>query len=63
MTNQHPITPPPELKEQALAQQIADQELEACYAWLKAYGYSGTVIDLRAALCPEPPSLKGGEQK
>ena len=45
MTDNHPITPPDEL-------------LEACFAWLKAYGYSGTVIDLRAALWPKPTSLK-----
>ena len=45
MSDNHPITPPDEL-------------LEACFAWLKAYGYSGTVIDLRAALWPKPTSLK-----
>ena len=45
MTDNHPITPPDEL-------------LEACFAWLKAYGYSGTVIDLRAGLWPKPTSLK-----
>ena len=36
----------------------ADQELEACCEWLKAEGYPGTVIDLRAARRPKPPSLK-----
>jgi len=38
----------------------ADQELEACCEWLKADGYPGTVIDLRAARrpSPKPPSLK-----
>jgi hypothetical protein len=41
-----------------LAQQIADQELEACCEWLKADGYPGTVIDLRAARRPKPPSLR-----
>ncbi len=36
----------------------ADQELEACCEWLKVEGYPGTVIDLRAARRPKPPSLK-----
>jgi hypothetical protein len=36
----------------------ADQELGACCEWLKADGYPGTVIDLRAARRPKPPSLK-----
>jgi len=73
MTNQHPITPPPELVQQwineedgltagHIATQAArwgsDQELEASCAWLKGYGYSGTVIDLRATRRPKPPSLK-----
>jgi hypothetical protein len=79
MTNQHPITPPPELVLQwqtdwhhskssyveievyiatEAAHWGADQELEACCAWLKGYGYSGTVIDLRATRRPKPPSLK-----
>jgi hypothetical protein len=73
MTNQHPITPPPELVQQwineedgltagHIATQAArwgsDQELEASCAWLKGYGYSGTVIDLRAARRPKPPTLK-----
>jgi hypothetical protein len=40
------------------AQWGADQELEACCEWLKADGYPGTVIDLRAARRPKPPSLK-----
>jgi hypothetical protein len=48
--------------ELALATQAArwgaDQELEACCEWLKADGYPGTVIDLRAARRPKPPSLK-----
>jgi hypothetical protein len=34
----------------------ADQELEACCEWLKAEGYPGTAIDLRAAR-RRPPSL------
>ena len=73
MTNQHPITPPLELvhqwadmlasrSDQAVftmaAQWGADQELEACCKWLKVEGYPGTVIDLRAARRPKPPSLK-----
>ena len=41
-----------------LAQQIADQELEACCELLKADGYKGKAIDLRAARRPKPPSLK-----
>ena len=77
---QHPITPPPELR-RLWAQQAqrmdphdpvawmehvstqaarwgAGQELEACCEWLKAEGFPGTVIDLRAARRPKPPSLK-----
>ena len=40
----------------AAAQWGADQELEACCEWLKAEGYPGTVIDLRAARRPKPLS-------
>jgi hypothetical protein len=78
MTNEHPITPPPELVQEWVseyasqrpevpeqiylatraAQWGANQELEACCEWLKADGYPGTVIDLRAARRPKPPSLK-----
>lgn len=72
MTSQHPkLTPPPELVQQlyglpqmraidAAFQAGADQELEACCEWLKADGYPGTAIDLRAARrpSPKPPSLK-----
>ena len=36
----------------------ANQELEACCEWLKAEGYPGTVIDLRAARRPRSLSLK-----
>jgi hypothetical protein len=36
----------------------ADQELEACCKLLKADGYKGKAIDLRAARRPKPPSLK-----
>ena len=63
------LTPPPELVQQlyglpqmraieAAFQAAADQELEACCEWLKADGYPGTAIDLRAARRPKPPSLK-----
>ena len=41
---------------EAELQQRADQELEACCEWLKAEGSPGTVIDLRAARRPTPPS-------
>ena len=69
MSNQHPITPPPELVEKWEAETAcvavkaarwgADQELEACCEWLKSEGYSGgTVIKLRAARRPKPPTLK-----
>ena len=72
MTNQqHPITPPENLLQQlrhnmgtwldqiTIAYQAgANQELEACCKWLKIEGYPGTVIDLRAARRPKPPSLK-----
>ena len=40
------------------AQWGSDQELEACCEWLKAEGYPGTVIDLRDARRPKPPSRK-----
>jgi hypothetical protein len=39
-----------------LAQQIADQELEACCEWLKAD--LELVNELRADRRPKPPSLK-----
>jgi len=73
MTQQHPITPLPELVQQwahlpadwntvasLIAQWGADQELEACCKWLNG----GSEIDydtaalLRAARRPKPPSLK-----
>jgi len=45
-----------------LAQQIADQELEACCEWLVSEGWfryeHEAVQDLRAARRPKPPSLK-----
>jgi hypothetical protein len=73
MTNQHPITPPPELLEQwsnnprltwlerlSLAYAAgADQELEACCAWLKDFPhFVGIEEQLHAARRPKPPSLK-----
>ena len=71
MTNQHPITPSPELIEQwrqahstkydlarHAAQWGADQELEACVEWLDREGWSGESRQLRAARRPKPPSLK-----
>jgi hypothetical protein len=39
------------------AQWGADQELEACCEWLKADGYPGTAIDLRAARRPKSQTL------
>ena len=71
MTNQHPITPPPELVEELqdlgnldairLAYQAgADQELQACINFV----YDNELCDpdfynnLRAARRPKPPSLK-----
>ena len=69
MTQEHPITPPPELVEQWMqvyttkydlarqaAQWGADQELEACCEWLKAD--PELVDEFRAARRPKPPSLK-----
>jgi hypothetical protein len=70
MTNQRPITPPPELVQQwlelspALAiaaafQAGADQELEACCEWLEQnQGRWEIPASLRAARRPKPPSLK-----
>ena len=73
MTEQHPITPPPELVQQWIdanrtwlrgialeaAQWGADQELEACGEWLRARGVTLQIIEqLRAARRPKPPSLK-----
>ena len=72
MTNEHPITPPPELvhqwvdmlssrSDQAVftmaAQWGADQELEACCEWIpKKTPWDAE--QLRAARRPRPPSLK-----
>ena len=73
MTNQHPITPPPELVEQwvrmleylpdkqvfsEVAQWGADQELEACCEWVKKVAIVQIADNLRAARRPKPPSLK-----
>ena len=74
MTNQHLITPPPELVEQwadmlssrsdhvvfsLAAQWGADQELEACCEWLvRNYNYPEAGNPLRTARRPKPPSLK-----
>ena len=74
MTNEHPITPPPELVHQwvdmlssrsdqavfTIAYQAgADQELEACCEWLvRNYNYPQADHPLRAARRPKPPSLK-----
>lgn len=43
-----------------LAQQIADQELEACLEWLDKNlpGYDACEGSLHAARRPKPPSLK-----
>jgi len=69
MTNQHPITPPPELVQEWIneedgltaghiatqaAQWGADQELEACITWLRANGYPGTAFELNDLRRPRP---------
>ena len=70
MTNQHPITPPPELVDKlfmldtseegrliAAYRAGADQELEACCEWIpKKTPWDAE--QLRAARRPKPPSLK-----
>jgi hypothetical protein len=67
MTDQHPITPPPELIAKwagsmcgyyEAARWGADQELEACCKWLKEQRWEALAIHLRAARRPKPPSLK-----
>ena len=79
MTNQHPITPPPELVKQwasefygttiapgeaaiyvatKCARWGADQELEACCAWVDYHCSKDASLDLSAARRPKPPSLK-----
>ena len=72
MTDQHPITPPPELvhkwadmlsshSDQAvftmIAQWGADQELESCCAWVDYHCSKDASLDLRDARRPKP-SLK-----
>ena len=69
MTNQHPITPPPELVQQWVdmplptkkilviaSQWGADQELEACCKLLDEEPHDGPM--LHAVRRPKPPSLK-----
>jgi hypothetical protein len=74
MTQQHPITPPPDKIHNWLqlekvdctlgqiitiaAQWGADTELEACVNWLDREGWSGESRHLRAARRPKSPSLK-----
>ena len=71
MTQQHPITPPPELVEQWMqdhaikydlarqaAQWGADQELDACCEWLQDPDLNVDTYKLRAARRPKPQSLK-----
>jgi len=41
-----------------LAQQIADQELEACCEWVSFHHWPSSAERLRAARRPKPPSLK-----
>ncbi len=72
MTDQHPITPPPELVKKwvamlkycedidvftDVARWGADIELEACCAWV-GDGCAVLARDLRDARRPKPPSLK-----
>jgi hypothetical protein len=73
MTNQHPITPPPELVQQWINEEDgltaghiatqaarwgADQELEACIEWMASQDWTWTKAQLFAARRPKPPSLK-----
>jgi hypothetical protein len=76
MTQQHPITPPPELVQQwalmieqhtdtevftIAAQWGADQELEACCEWIDSFQNNFVhAHDLRLVRRPKPPSLKAG---
>jgi hypothetical protein len=66
MTQEHPITPPPELIAKwassmcgyyEAARWGADQELEACCHLLRQQGFD-VVDDLRATRRPKPPTLK-----
>jgi len=74
VSNQHPITPPPELVEQWINEEDgltaghiatqaarwgADQELEACCEALRVRGAASEMIKyLRTSRRPKPPSLK-----
>lgn len=72
MTDQHPITPPPELVRKwvdllpqgsmkaftAAAQWGSDQELEACCEWVDRKWSGIKNRELRAVRRPKPPSLK-----
>jgi hypothetical protein len=68
MTEQHPITPPPELIAKwassmcgyyEAARWGADQELEACVEWLRNENWTTSLLNMiRAARRPKPPSLK-----
>ena len=73
MTNQHPITPPPELVEQwvrmleylpdkqvfsEVAQWGANQELKACCEWFANEGYGTAPDRIRMHRRPKPPSLR-----
>jgi phosphoglycolate phosphatase-like HAD superfamily hydrolase len=71
MTDQHPITPPPEVVDRlfmiegseedriiAAYRAGTDQELEACCEWLSFYSAASDARDLRIARRPQPPNLK-----
>jgi len=73
MTNQHPITPPPELVQQwadmlshrsdhdvfsLAARWGADQELEACCSEVQWLESTSTAIKIRDRRRPKLPSLK-----
>jgi hypothetical protein len=73
MTNQHPITPPPELVQQWINEEDgltarhiatqaarwgANQELNACCEWLDERAVLNGSTALRDARRPKPPSLK-----
>jgi hypothetical protein len=68
MTNQHPITPPPELVQQWINEEDgltaghiatqaarwgADQELEASVKWIASQDWTWTSSKLRAARRPQ----------
>ena len=74
MTQEHPITPPPELVQQwhteagnqpfhvyiatQAARWGADQQLDAALSWFRLNCYNGLAGDLLAAMRPKPPSHK-----